>query len=207
MIGRTIYGIGKDRNTDDYFVFKLPDKLSDPLAVQTAVKTPWKDIEYHMPGIFTDSVVASPLYVDGLIYLPSQGGAMNVDRRQHRPACLRPRDGFAESPADVGLRGWNLLQRHTRRQATSTSATTRARRWSCAPARGIRNYPRICWSSTARKGRSPKRRATSSSKAGGFTSARGDSCTASGPDCRNYFTLHSSGCAVSRSSERVKGKE
>ncbi|HET6252339.1 MAG TPA: PQQ-binding-like beta-propeller repeat protein [Tepidisphaeraceae bacterium] len=70
----TIFGIGQER----YFVYKLPTEMSDPLAVQTLVKLPWKDIEYHMPGIFTDSIVASPLYANGLIYLPSQGGAMNV---------------------------------------------------------------------------------------------------------------------------------
>jgi len=74
IIDGTIYGLGQER----YFAFKLPEQASDALTVQTVVKTPWKEIEYHMPGVFTDSVVASPLYVDGLIYLPSQGGAMNV---------------------------------------------------------------------------------------------------------------------------------
>jgi outer membrane protein assembly factor BamB len=46
--------------------------------VQTVVKTVWKDIEYHMPGTFTDSIVASPLYDNGLVYFVSQGGAINV---------------------------------------------------------------------------------------------------------------------------------
>jgi outer membrane protein assembly factor BamB len=74
IIDGMIYGLGQER----YFAFKLPEQVSDAMTVQTVVKTPWKDIEYHMPGIFTDSIIASPLYVDGLIYLLSQGGAMNV---------------------------------------------------------------------------------------------------------------------------------
>jgi hypothetical protein len=48
------------------------------MALETLVKTRWKDVAYHMPGVFTDSVVGSPLYDKGLVYLASQGGAMNV---------------------------------------------------------------------------------------------------------------------------------
>ena len=48
------------------------------MTLETLVKTPWKDVAYHMPGGFTDSIIGSPLYDQGLVYVASQGGAMNV---------------------------------------------------------------------------------------------------------------------------------
>jgi hypothetical protein len=48
------------------------------MTLETLLKTPWKDVEYHMPGVFTDGIIGSPLYDKGLVYAVSQGGAMNV---------------------------------------------------------------------------------------------------------------------------------
>jgi outer membrane protein assembly factor BamB len=69
-----IYGIGEKH----FFACKLPQQAAASLTLETLLKTPWKDVEYHMPGVFTDSIIASPLYDKGLVYVVSQGGAMNV---------------------------------------------------------------------------------------------------------------------------------
>ena len=69
-----IYGVGEKQ----FFSLKLPRDDSGPLALKTLLKTPWKNVAYHMPGVFTDSIIASPLYDRGLVYVVSQGGAMNV---------------------------------------------------------------------------------------------------------------------------------
>ena len=71
-----IYGIGKGK--ENLFALKLPQQVSDSMTLQTLVNAPWKELAYHMPGTFTDSVVGSPLYDDNLLYLVSQGGALNV---------------------------------------------------------------------------------------------------------------------------------
>ncbi len=69
-----IYGVGEK----SFFALKLPRQAADSMTLETLLKTSWKDVEYHMPGVFTDSIVASPLYDKGLVYVVSQGGAMNV---------------------------------------------------------------------------------------------------------------------------------
>jgi outer membrane protein assembly factor BamB len=69
-----IYGIGEKH----FFALQLPRHVSDPMTLETLLKTPWKEVEYHMPGVFTDGIIASPLYDQGLVYVVSQGGAMNV---------------------------------------------------------------------------------------------------------------------------------
>ena len=70
-----IYGIG---SKERFFALKLPQQVSDSMTLETLLDIPWKDVAYHMPGTFTDSVVGSPLYDKGLVYIASQGGAMNV---------------------------------------------------------------------------------------------------------------------------------
>ncbi len=69
-----IYGIGEKH----FFALQLPRQAADSMTVETLLKTPWQDVEYHMPGVFTDGIIASPLYDKGLVYVVSQGGAMNV---------------------------------------------------------------------------------------------------------------------------------
>jgi hypothetical protein len=58
-----IYGIGEK----SFFAFELPQRASDSMTLRTLLRIPWKEIEYHMPGVFTDSIIASPLYDKGLI--------------------------------------------------------------------------------------------------------------------------------------------
>jgi outer membrane protein assembly factor BamB len=75
-----IYGIGEKH----FFALELPRPVvpgapaADSMTLETLLKTPWKDVEYHMPGVFTDGIIGSPLYDKGLVYAVSQGGAMNV---------------------------------------------------------------------------------------------------------------------------------
>jgi outer membrane protein assembly factor BamB len=69
-----IYGIGEDK----FFSFRLPDQASESMTLHPMLKTPWKEVAYHMPGIFTDTIIGSPLYDKGLVYVASEGGAMNV---------------------------------------------------------------------------------------------------------------------------------
>jgi hypothetical protein len=48
-----------------------------------------------MPGTFTDSVVGSPLYHEGLVYLVSQGGALNViEARSGQRVYAKPLDSL-----------------------------------------------------------------------------------------------------------------
>jgi outer membrane protein assembly factor BamB len=69
-----IYGIGEK----SLFAVKLPQQASGSMTLETLFKKAWKDVVYHMPGTFTDSVVGSPLYDKGLLYIATQGGAMHV---------------------------------------------------------------------------------------------------------------------------------
>jgi outer membrane protein assembly factor BamB len=69
-----ILGIGEDQ----FFSLRLPPQASDSMKVDTLVKAPWKELGYHMTGTFSDSIIGSPLYDKGLVYVASEGGAMNV---------------------------------------------------------------------------------------------------------------------------------
>jgi outer membrane protein assembly factor BamB len=69
-----IYGVGEEH----FFSFRLPPQASDPMKLETLAKTPWKEVAYHMPGTFSDSIIGSPLFDKGLVYVASEGGAMNV---------------------------------------------------------------------------------------------------------------------------------
>lgn len=73
-----IYGVGSSNNNESFFAYRLPQEAGDSLSVATLLKTPWKDVAVHMPGPFTDSIIGSPLYDNGLVYVASEGGAMNV---------------------------------------------------------------------------------------------------------------------------------
>jgi hypothetical protein len=168
-----IYGVGEKQ----FFSLKLPRDDSGPLALKTLLKTPWKNVAYHMPGVFTDSIIASPLYDRGLVYVVSQGGAISTPRAANASMPMR---WIRCTLASRGFSWWASAPARALAASISSSATTRGRRWSSSRARDIKNWRRTCWLSTIVRGHSPSRRATSSSKAGGSTSAAADSCTASG---------------------------
>lgn len=67
----TVFGIGED----SFFSFRIPEGSGKPSQV---FKHPWKELGYHMPGVFTDTIIGSPLFDKGLVYVASEGGAMNV---------------------------------------------------------------------------------------------------------------------------------
>ena len=146
-----IYGVGEKQ----FFSLKLPRDESGPLAFKTLLKTPWKNVEYHMPGVFTDSIIASPLYDRGLVYVVSQGGAMNVlDAKSgkrvyaHAMDSLHPRltwvfvVGICSSTC---LGGQYIFVRDDQ-----------GRRWSSSRARTTKNWQRTCWSSTISEGTQPE---------------------------------------------------
>jgi outer membrane protein assembly factor BamB len=83
-----IYGVDKQ-----YFVLRLPGRISDSMPLVPAVNVRWEDIAYHMPGTFTDGIIGSPLFDKGLLYVVSQGGALNVvNAETGKPVYARPLD-------------------------------------------------------------------------------------------------------------------
>jgi outer membrane protein assembly factor BamB len=72
VVDGVIYGIDEVR----FFACRLPPQAAGSVA--TLLNIPWKNIAFHMPGIFTDSIIGSPLYDKGLVYVASEGGALNV---------------------------------------------------------------------------------------------------------------------------------
>jgi len=86
-----IFGINEKR----YFALKMPQQASTSTGLETLLDIPCKNLVYHMPGTFTDSVVASPLYDNGLVYIVSQGGAMNViDAKTGNRVYAKPMDSL-----------------------------------------------------------------------------------------------------------------
>jgi len=86
-----IYGIGEDH----FFATTLPQQFSESATFPTLVKTAWKDVAYHMPGTFSDTIIGSPLYDRGLVYVASEGGAMNViDARTGKRVYARAMDAL-----------------------------------------------------------------------------------------------------------------
>lgn len=87
-----IYGIGDK----DYFAFKLPNiATGESISLIPVAKTSWKEVSMHMPGTFTDSIVGSPLYDNGLIYIASEGGAWNViDAKTGKPVYSQALDSL-----------------------------------------------------------------------------------------------------------------
>jgi outer membrane protein assembly factor BamB len=71
-----IFGVDTDK--DAYFAFKLPAEAGPRLSLTRIAKTPWKATGLQMPGTFTNSIVGSPLYDEGLVYVVSQGGGLTV---------------------------------------------------------------------------------------------------------------------------------
>ena len=135
-----------------------------------------------MPGVFTDGIIASPLYDKGLVYVVSQGGAMNVlDAKTgkrvyaHAMDSLHPRltwvfvVGICSSTT---LGGNYIFVRDDQGQTLVIEPGPQYKELA-------KNLCRQC-RIQQRKGPSPRPRATSSSKAGGSISAAGVSCTASG---------------------------
>jgi outer membrane protein assembly factor BamB len=80
IVDGVIYGMGQEGNNNDqqYFADKLPAGVSNPLGVTSIVKASWKNWGLHMPGPFSDSLIGSPLYDNGLVYIVTEGGALNV---------------------------------------------------------------------------------------------------------------------------------
>jgi outer membrane protein assembly factor BamB len=71
-----IFGVDTDKDT--YFAFKLPAEAGPKLAVSRVAKTTWKTTGCQMPGTFTNSIIGSPLYHEGLVYVVSEGGGLTV---------------------------------------------------------------------------------------------------------------------------------
>ncbi|HEX7896915.1 MAG TPA: PQQ-binding-like beta-propeller repeat protein [Planctomycetota bacterium] len=65
-----VYGLAEDT----YFSFMLGAD-GKPSGM---VKKPWKEISLRLGGTFADSVIGSPLYDGGLVYVASEGGALTV---------------------------------------------------------------------------------------------------------------------------------
>jgi hypothetical protein len=78
VVNNMIYGVDSDI-AKVYFSLQLPDSMSDGKVNPTVVcKAPWKDLSMPLPGTFSNSLVGSPLFDNGLMYVTSEGGAMSV---------------------------------------------------------------------------------------------------------------------------------
>jgi outer membrane protein assembly factor BamB len=73
-----VLGISDVNNSSQFYEFRLPRPTGDSLQPEFLGKAPWKDIGLTMPGTFTNSIIGSPLYYNGLFYVVSEGGALTV---------------------------------------------------------------------------------------------------------------------------------
>ena len=67
-----------DGNTKEFYEYTLPPPRGDALQPNFLGKVAWKSLELNMPGTFTNGIVGSPLYDNGLYYVASQGGGLTV---------------------------------------------------------------------------------------------------------------------------------
>jgi outer membrane protein assembly factor BamB len=73
VVDGTIYG-----TNEEYYSYKLPSAPSDALKVDQVAKVPWKNVGFAMPGTFTNCMIGSPLYDNGLVYAVTEGGGLSV---------------------------------------------------------------------------------------------------------------------------------
>ena len=67
--------IGVDR---DFFELKLPPTTAEPFRPKYLIKQPWKQMGMHLSGTFSDTIIGSPLYADGQVFVASEGGGLTV---------------------------------------------------------------------------------------------------------------------------------
>ena len=67
-----------DGNTKEFYEYTVPPPRGDSLQPNFLGKVAWKSLELNMPGTFTNGIVGSPLYDNGLYYVVSQGGGLTV---------------------------------------------------------------------------------------------------------------------------------
>lgn len=73
-VNGTAYGIANGNNNSlSYYALAATSDKPNVL-----VKTPWKEIGLELPGTFTNSLVGSPLFDNGLVYVVSEGGGLTV---------------------------------------------------------------------------------------------------------------------------------
>jgi len=64
---------------EDYFhVHRLPAAAADSVKPETICRKSWDDLGLKLPGTYTNTIIASPLYADGLVYVVSEGGGLVV---------------------------------------------------------------------------------------------------------------------------------
>ena len=70
VVDGAVYGVS---DQDQYFSYMIGD--GRPTGM---VKKPWKEISLRLGGTFNDTLIGSPLYDNGLVYVVSEGGGLTV---------------------------------------------------------------------------------------------------------------------------------
>jgi outer membrane protein assembly factor BamB len=70
VVDGAAYGVA---DSDTYFSFVVGE--GRPTGM---VKKPWKDLGMRLGGIYNDTLIGSPLYDNGLVYVVSEGGGLTV---------------------------------------------------------------------------------------------------------------------------------
>ncbi|MCW8133533.1 MAG: PQQ-binding-like beta-propeller repeat protein, partial [Planctomycetota bacterium] len=86
LVDGTFYGIASINNQLHYYAMTVGSGGKPSVLV----KKPWKEIGLEMPGTFTNSIIGSPLYDNGLYYVASEGGALTVvDAKAGKPVYTK----------------------------------------------------------------------------------------------------------------------
>jgi outer membrane protein assembly factor BamB len=82
VVDGAVYGLSQ---ANVYYSFVLGE--GRPTGM---VKKPWNEISLRLGGTFNDSVIGSPLYDNGLVYIVSEGGGLTVvEGRTGRPVYTK----------------------------------------------------------------------------------------------------------------------
>jgi outer membrane protein assembly factor BamB len=76
-VGNVVCGIS-DATAASLYAMKILPPAGDVLKPEFLFNIPWQDVGLKLPGTFTNGMIGSPLYHEGLLYLVSQGGVLTV---------------------------------------------------------------------------------------------------------------------------------
>ncbi|MBI3829558.1 MAG: sigma-70 family RNA polymerase sigma factor [Planctomycetes bacterium] len=74
LVDGVLYGISESNNSSSFYALKVGDG-GKPTSL---VKAPWKGIGLNLSGTFTNSLIGSPLYDNGLYYVATEGAGLTV---------------------------------------------------------------------------------------------------------------------------------
>ncbi len=77
LVSGVVFGISGGQ-PEQLFAFRVPPLAGDAVQPVFLGKAPWKGVGPELPGQFTNTIIGSPLYHNGLFYVVSEGGELTV---------------------------------------------------------------------------------------------------------------------------------